>query len=58
LIETTITGIQNKTLHDPTVKIREYARDGSPLAEEKLNTVRELFNLDAAADEEKEEARP
>ncbi len=55
LIETTVAGIQNKTLHDPTIKIREYARDGSPHAEEKMNTVRELFNLNEADEAEKKE---
>lgn len=62
LVEATVASIQNKALHDPTIKIREYAADGSPNAEEKMNTVRELFGLgneqQGAADRETEEVRP
>ena len=47
-IEATLQAIENKTLHEPTVKIREYAAaidDAQAVA--KIETARELFGLTA-----------
>jgi glutamyl-tRNA reductase len=44
-IELTLQAIENKTLHDPTRKIREYAAVGDSAADAKIETARELFGL-------------
>jgi glutamyl-tRNA reductase len=61
-IEAAFTSVENKMLHDPTVKIREYA--AAPESAEvaaKMDTVRELFGLEpvttVGATEEREEIR-
>ena len=46
-IEATTASIVNKIAHDPTAKIKDYAADGSEAAENKLDTVREVFGLGA-----------
>ncbi len=48
VIEAAFTSTVNKIAHAPTVKIKDYAADGSEAAENKLDTVREVFGLGAA----------
>jgi glutamyl-tRNA reductase len=54
-IVSTVQSIENKIAHDPTVKIKEFAAaavEGAAPAEDaalKMETVRELFNLNAGA---------
>jgi glutamyl-tRNA reductase len=48
-IEQFLRAVENKTLHNPTLKIKEYAAAGDAGdAEAKMETVRELFGLAAA----------
>jgi glutamyl-tRNA reductase len=45
-IEAAFTAVENKMLHDPTVKIREYAAESdAETSAVKMSTVRELFGL-------------
>lgn len=45
-IEAFLRSVENKTLHEPTAKIKEYAAAGDSVdAEVKMETVRELFGL-------------
>lgn len=53
-IETATAAMINKIAHAPTVKIKDYAADPSDQSEEKMDTVRELFGLEAAAREKTE----
>jgi glutamyl-tRNA reductase len=48
-IEAFAQSVENRTLHDPTLKIKEYAASGEEAAEAKMETVRELFGLAASA---------
>jgi glutamyl-tRNA reductase len=60
-IVATVQSIENKIAHDPTVKIKEFAAaavDGASPAEDaaqKMETVRELFNLNVSADRDEGE---
>ena len=44
-VEAAFRAVENKTLHAPTVKIKEYAQNDDPAAREKIETARELFGL-------------
>ena len=49
-IEAFAQSIENRTLHDPTLKIKEYAASGEDAAAAKMETARELFGLAAVAE--------
>ena len=44
-IEAFAQAVENRTLHDPTAKIREYAAVGDTAADAKIETALELFGL-------------
>ena len=48
-IESAFRAVENKTLHAPTVKIKEYAQNDDPAALSKIETARELFGLVVSA---------
>jgi glutamyl-tRNA reductase len=45
VIEAAFTAVGNKMLHDPTVKVREYAQSEAEDSMAKMETVREIFGL-------------
>ena len=47
-VEMAMASMVNKIAHAPTLKIKDYAADGSEAAETKLETVREVFGLSVA----------
>lgn len=53
-VEAALSAVGNKMLHEPTAKVREYAQATEPDSEAKMETVREVFGLEAVA--QKEEA--
>jgi glutamyl-tRNA reductase len=46
-IEATFASVENRLLHEPTLKVKEYAAEETPETAAKMETVRELFNLGA-----------
>lgn len=47
-IEATFASVENRLLHDPTLKVKEYAAQETPETVAKMETVRELFGLSGA----------